>query len=121
MNDRNWDDPEYKKWRLSVYRRDNFCCQFPDCGRKGLKAKLQAHHIKRWVDFPELRFQLTNGVTLCKLCHKKIEGQEQSYEGLFLNIVNKKNNRSLEKKDDAYFDVKRLLYKRELLVDDDDV
>ena len=58
--------PEYKQWRMNVYLRDNFTCQY--CGIKGVY--LEAHHIKRWVDYPELRYDINNGVTLCKECHK---------------------------------------------------
>lgn len=118
--DRDWDDPQYKKWRLSVYRRDNFCCQFPGCGKKGKFAKLQAHHIKRWADFPELRFQLTNGVTLCKMCHKRIEGQEQNYESLFLNIVYKKEARTPDKKEDYFLEVMKALYRKRDVENEDD-
>lgn len=113
MNDeRNWNDPQYKAWRLSVYRRDKFCCQMPGCKQKGFKAKIQAHHIKTWAAFPELRFQMTNGITLCKLCHQKIGTQEQSYEPLFMSIVSKKNNVSVSQKEQPKTSLmgKRLMY-----------
>ncbi len=111
-DDRNWNDPTYKAWRLAVYRRDVFTCQMPGCGRKGFSVKIQAHHIKRWAEFPELRFQLTNGITLCKRCHSNIESQEQSYEPIFMNIVSKKENKPLQtpKPNNGAFDAKRFLY-----------
>ena len=28
---RNFEDPQYKKWRKDVYKRDNFHCQWPGC------------------------------------------------------------------------------------------
>ena len=58
---------EYKEWRESVFKRDNYTCQ--ECGQKGVY--LQAHHIKSFCDFPELRLELDNGISLCKECHKK--------------------------------------------------
>lgn len=57
---------EYKNWRTSVFIRDNFFCQ--DCGAGG---DLQAHHIKAFAEFPSLRFEISNGQTLCVPCHKK--------------------------------------------------
>lgn len=57
----------YKEWREVVYRRDNYTCQM--CGKRG--CRLVADHIKSFAHFPELRFDLTNGRTLCVGCHKK--------------------------------------------------
>ena len=57
--------PEYIAWAKAVKVRDNFKCQ--ECGAGG---KLHSHHIKRWSEFPELRYDLSNGITLCKPCHQ---------------------------------------------------
>jgi predicted HNH restriction endonuclease len=35
----------------------------------GSKDNIQAHHINSWADFPEDRFILENGLTMCKPCH----------------------------------------------------
>ncbi len=59
---------EYREWRLMVFGRDNFTCQ--DCGKRG--TYLEAHHIKKWKYYPQLRFKVSNGITLCKICHKKL-------------------------------------------------
>ncbi|MHB8674626.1 MAG: HNH endonuclease [Candidatus Limnocylindrales bacterium] len=61
---------EYKLWRTAVYERDNYTCVL--CGdNRG--NNLQADHIKRWSDYPELRFEVSNGRTLCIPCHKKTD------------------------------------------------
>lgn len=60
----------YKKWRENVLARDNRICQ--ECFKPGSIA----HHIKPWRDYPELRYELSNGMTLCAPCHKKTHAKQ---------------------------------------------
>lgn len=69
LND-NRDSAEYKQWRKLVYERDGYKCT--QCGSKD---KLNAHHLKSWKDFPELRYDINNGITLCEKCHIKLHQQ----------------------------------------------
>ncbi len=59
-------DHRYSDWRRAVFQRDNFTCQH--CKVTG--SLLHAHHLKRWSTHPDLRFEITNGLTLCVTCHK---------------------------------------------------
>lgn len=56
-----------REWSKAVRERDNFTCQM--CGSK---EKLVSHHIKEWDDNPDKRYDLENGLTLCRKCHCKI-------------------------------------------------
>ena len=61
---------EYRFWREAVFKRDNYTCVW--CGAKstkGVKVTLNADHIKPFALFPELRFAIDNGRTLCTPCH----------------------------------------------------
>ncbi len=65
ISKRNTSTYEYKEWRSKVFERDNWTCQ--TCGKRG--CYLESHHIKGWTKYPDLRFNVDNGVTLCKECH----------------------------------------------------
>ena len=75
---------EYKLWRKSVFERDNYTCVW--CGDKSGGGKtiiLHPDHIKPFAYFPELRFAIDNGRTLCINCHKTTKtygGGARKYE-----------------------------------------
>jgi len=58
---------QYKLWRTAVFERDNFTCIW---GGKEHGNDLHADHIKSFSQFPELRFAIDNGRTLCVNCHR---------------------------------------------------
>ena len=64
---------EYNVWRDSVFERDNYTCQ--KCkkrSKKGDRIEINAHHIKGFAEYKELRYKIDNGITLCVECHRKI-------------------------------------------------
>ncbi len=69
LNYRLRKSKEYKLWREAVFKRDNYTCIW--CGQVG--GKLNADHIKPFALFPELRFAIDNGRTLCEDCHRKTD------------------------------------------------
>lgn len=65
---------EYRLWRVAVFTRDNFTCV--QCKSKGY---IQADHIKPWSLYPELRYAIDNGRTLCLLCHQKTKSYPKQF------------------------------------------
>ena len=76
---------EYKLWRKAVFERDNYTCIFCGDDRGG---NLQADHIKPFALFPELRFAIDNGRTLCKKCHKKTDTYGSNFNKNYKTIIN---------------------------------
>lgn len=56
--------PRSTAWRTAVYERDGYKCR--DCGAKG---DLNAHHVQPWALSLPSRFDVENGLTLCRECH----------------------------------------------------
>ena len=82
---RNYDDPAYESFRKEVIKRDGRKCMMPGCG---YKKCLQVHHIRKWSTASSLRYEISNGITLCHNCHKSRRGKEHHYETLFIEIIN---------------------------------
>lgn len=61
-----WRSSEHKEWRKAVFERDGYSCVL--CGSGG---DLNADHIKCFAHNEDLRFDVSNGRTLCVPCHKK--------------------------------------------------
>lgn len=62
-----WHSKKYKNWRKSVFGRDNYTCV--QCEQRG--GRLEVDHIKSFSLHPNLRFEISNGRTMCKSCHLK--------------------------------------------------
>ncbi|EID0695626.1 TPA: HNH endonuclease [Vibrio parahaemolyticus] len=56
------------QWRIKVYERDGYTCQICKDSKGG---NLVAHHLYSYSDNKALRFEVNNGITLCKDCHKE--------------------------------------------------
>ena len=61
---------EYRMWRNSVFKRDNYTCRI--CGDRngyGKTINLVAHHVVKWSENEGLRYSVDNGFTVCKEDH----------------------------------------------------
>ena len=69
----NWKENSRRKdrrgkhgsWARAVLGRDKNTCQH--CGVSDVE--MNAHHIKSFAEYPELRWDIDNGLTLCVKCH----------------------------------------------------
>ncbi len=59
---------EWNAVATRVYARDGGRCVQCGAAKKGPRS-LHVHHIRSWGDYPELRFELSNLITLCRECH----------------------------------------------------
>lgn len=82
QNRRN--DSAYKDWRMNVYRRDGFMCMLKDDNCKG---RIESHHIYSWAEFPELRYDINNGITLCHAHHPTVRAEEKRLIPTFIGLV----------------------------------
>lgn len=86
---------EYTEWRNSIFKRDLYTCQKCHCKNgKGKYIQLNAHHKYNWNDFPEYRYDINNGITLCSKCHN-----------LFHKIYGKHKNTPLQMDDFLKYDI----------------
>ena len=74
----------YKQWHKSVKYRDNWSCRIADVNCDG---RLEAHHILSWKDFPELRYDINNGITLCHHHHPRKRSDVEKLSPYFKQLV----------------------------------
>ena len=56
------------KWRRQVFYRDKYTCTM--CRYSPIESNfLRAHHVRPWATYPALRIDISNGRTLCRICH----------------------------------------------------
>lgn len=83
------NSPASREWALQVKNRDEWSCRIADnnCDRK-----MVAHHILPWRDFPELRYEVNNGITLCHFHHPRKRKDEMKLIPTFQELVGIKVN-----------------------------
>lgn len=86
---------EMKNWRREVFERDDYTCKV--CGKKG--GRIRADHIKPFCLFPELRFVVSNGRTICEKCDLKSD----TYGGraLKVDVIRERYEKFIKKTNDV--------------------
>lgn len=92
------DDYHFVRWARAVKKRDHYMCQI--CERRG---DLNSHHLNAWNTFPDERYDIDNGTTLCVYCHEDFHAKygkggntaEQFYEysaicDIFIRAISQK-------------------------------
>ena len=74
---------EYKDWQQAVYKKDWYTCQ---CCGKSHSIEKQAHHLINFTNNINLRYDVNNGITLCRDCHYT------TIQGSFHNTYGTVNN-----------------------------
>ena len=77
------NDSAYGDWVIQCKKRDKLCkLKNEECD-----GYLVVHHIKPWRDYPELRYELLNGITLCQFHHPRKRADEQRLIPVFIKLV----------------------------------
>lgn len=78
------NDSAYQEWRRQVWKRDNWKCKIinSDCN-----GRIEAHHILSWTEYPELRYIINNGITLCHAHHPRKRAEEKRLSPFFMELV----------------------------------
>lgn len=82
--DKDRGGPLHKEWSKSVKNRDKWKCCISNMNCKG---KVVAHHIYPWALYPDLRYKINNGITLCRAHHPLKRVDEQRMIPLFTEMV----------------------------------
>lgn len=84
-NDDNKDrrSSAYNSWRNDVWKRDNWKCRISN----NCKGKIKVHHILSWRNYPELRYNINNGITLCQAHHPLKRAEEKRLIPFFQGLV----------------------------------
>ncbi len=77
-------DTKYRYWMMEVKKRDNWKCKINnnDCN-----GRLESHHILDWINYPELRYEINNGITLCHAHHPRGRANEKRLAPIFQELV----------------------------------
>lgn len=80
---RRWDSASQEWWK-TCKSRDNWECRMKD---ETCSIKKEVHHIYSWKDFPELRYEITNGITLCTKHHPRKRSEEVRLREYFKMLI----------------------------------
>lgn len=83
-NEKKHLDSTYMHWTTEIKKRDSWKCRLlsSDCS-----GRLESHHIFNWEDYPELRYIVNNGITLCAFHHPRGREKEKRMIPIFQELL----------------------------------
>lgn len=76
--------PIYKAWVKDVRDRDNWKCRLLN---KECSGRLEVHHIFGFTEYPELKYIINNGITLCHFHHPRKREEEKRMIPIFQELL----------------------------------
>jgi len=84
------NDYSYQDWRNQVIRRDGGTCKLKN---ENCNGYYEVHHILSWRDYPNERYNINNGITLCLAHHPRKRAEEKRLAPTFQELVSVSNVR----------------------------
>jgi hypothetical protein len=76
----------HREWSNSVKKRDGWKCRISNLQCRG---RLEAHHILSWTRYPNLKYEIKNGITLCHFHHPRKRKDELKMIDYFRELLTK--------------------------------
>lgn len=76
--------PLHKQWSKNVKMRDGWKCKI---GNNYCMGRMESHHIFSWKEYPELRYEVSNGITLCHYHHPRKKEDEIRFIPYFQKLL----------------------------------
>jgi len=80
--------PAHRYWSRQVKNRDGWKCKIANGNCSG---RVESHHILGWKEYPELRYEINNGITLCHAHHPRKRAEEKRLSPYFQSLVSVSN------------------------------
>ena len=98
VTNRAMDSTLYRKFSRQVHKRDGglcLMCKFIDGDLN--KKRCNIHHIEKWTEAIDERYNPKNGILLCFFHHKRITGWEVQFSKALKELVAKSEAEYVEK------------------------
>lgn len=78
------NDAEYIQWVKKIKKRDKNSCMLKNQECSGYN---EVHHILSWAEYPDERYNINNGITLCQFHHPRKKSDEKRLIPILKQLV----------------------------------